>query len=88
VEATDWIEARANELIKNRGRCIKRLPYENVRQKGNVHEQDFMMQFIRSLSSVVDMKLIRDAGIRIGADPMGGAGTGYWAPLAELYGLE
>lgn len=88
VEATDWIEARANELIKNRGRYIKRLPYENARQKENVHEQDFMMQFIRSLSGVVDMKLIRDAGIRIGTDPMGGAGTGFWGPLAELYGLD
>ncbi|MBN1904246.1 MAG: alpha-D-glucose phosphate-specific phosphoglucomutase [Deltaproteobacteria bacterium] len=88
VDATDWIQERANELIKNKGRDIKRVPYETACKKENVHAQDFMMQFIRSLSSVVDMKLIKDAGIRIGADPMGGAGTGFWQPLAELYSLD
>jgi phosphoglucomutase len=88
VDATDWIQARANELIKNNGKGIKRLPFEKARNKENVHEQDFMMQFIRSLSEVLDMKLIKDAGIRIGADPMGGAGTGFWGPLSDLYGLH
>jgi phosphoglucomutase len=88
VDATDWIQARANELIKNDGKGIKRLPYEKARKKENVHEQDFMIPFIRSLSSVVDMKLIKDAGIKMGADPMGGAGTGFWEPIADIYGLD
>jgi phosphoglucomutase len=88
IDATDWIQARANELIKNGGKDIKRVPYEKARKKENVHEQDFMMPFVRSLSSVVDMKLIKDAGIRIGIDPMGGAGTYFWSPIADLYGLD
>jgi phosphoglucomutase len=88
VDATNWIQARANELIKNGGKGIKRLPYEKARKKENVHEQDFMMPFVRSLSGVVDMKLIKDAGIKMGADPMGGAGTGFWGPIADIYGLD
>ncbi len=88
VDVTDWIQARANELIKNNGQGIKRVPYEKARRKANVHERDFMLPFVRSLSSVVDMRLIKEAGIRIGTDPMGGAGTEFWTPIADFYGVN
>ncbi len=88
VDATDWIQNRANEIIKNNGRDIKRIPYEKARKTDTVHEQDFIMPFVRSLSGVVDMNLIKDAGIKIGADPMGGSGAGFWEPIAGFYGLD
>ena len=88
VDATGWIQDRANELIKKGGRGIKRITFERVRKSETVQEQDFIMPFVRSLSQIVDMDLIKNAGIRIGADPMGGSGVGFWGPIADYYGLD
>ena len=88
VDATGWIQDRANEIIQNKGREIKRIPFEKARKSESVHERDFIMPFVRSLSQIVDMGLIKNAGIKIGADPMGGSGVGFWEPVADFYGLD
>ena len=88
VDATGWIQDRANAIIKKGGEDIKRISYGKARKSANVHEQDFIAPFVKSLSQIVDMDLIKNAGLKIGADPMGGSGVGFWEPIAELYGLD
>jgi len=88
VDITMWIEDRANELIGHGNRDVKRMPYEKARKADTTHEQDFISPFVKALSQIVDMEAIRSHGIRIGADPMGGAGVHFWGPVAEKYGLN
>ena len=88
VDATGWIQDRANEIIKNGGREIKRTIYKKARKSDTVHEQDFITPFVKALSQIVDMDLIKNSGIKIGVDPMGGSGVGFWEPIAGLYGLD
>lgn len=90
VDVTRWIEDRANELMKGRNKDIriKGLPYEKARKAGSIFESDFIGPFVEALSQIVDMEVIRSKGIRIGADPMGGAGVHFWGRIAEKYGLN
>ena len=82
TEVTAWIEQRANQLLADNLRDVKRSV------KVNSIPYDFMGTYIGDLNSVVDMEAIRAAGVRIGVDPLGGAATRYWAPLAEKFGLN
>ncbi len=88
VNATGWIQNRANQLMNSDTADIKRMPYEKARRAGTTHEQDFITPFVDSLSQVVDMEIIQKQGIRMGVDPMGGSGVHYWAPIAEKYNLN
>lgn len=88
VDATGWIQDRANEIIENSGKDIKRFTYEKARKSETVHEQDFITPFAGALSQIIDMKSIKEAGIKIGADPMGGSGVLFWEPISDLYGLD
>ena len=88
VDITGLIQNRANEIIKNNLREIKRIPYEKALKSDTVIEQDFITPFVKSLSQIVDMNLIKKAGIKIGADPMGGSGVGFWEPIADFYDLD
>ena len=88
LDATGWIEDRANEIIKNGGMGIKRITYKKALNSDAVHEQDFIIPFVKSLSQIVDMTLIKNTGLKIGADPMGGSGVGFWEPIADFYGLD
>ena len=88
VNATGWIQNRANQLMNSDTTDIKRMPYEKARRAGTTHEQDFITPFVDSLSQVVDMEIIQKQGIRMGVDPMGGSGVHYWAPIAEKYNLN
>jgi phosphoglucomutase len=86
-QATGWIEQRANELLAEPGQ-VKRIPWERAARAANVHRHDYIRPYVGDLGKVVDMDVIRESGIRIGADPMGGSGVGYWQPIAEHYGLR
>ncbi len=88
VDATLWIQEKANRLMENKNRGVKRINYSKARNAATTHEQDFITPFVRSLSKVIDMDIIRDAGLKIGADPMGGSGVHFWGPVAEHYGLN
>ena len=87
TEITNWIERRANELLALPGE-IQRLPWEQAIRAANVHEHDYITPYVSDLGNVIDMDVIRESGIRIGADPMGGSGIAYWEPIAEHYGLS
>jgi len=88
VDVTRRIQERANQLVQEREKGIQRVPYPRARRAKNTSERDFLGPFIQSLSDVVDMEAIQGAGLRVGVDPMGGAAVGFWAPIAEMYGLN
>jgi phosphoglucomutase len=85
---TGWIEARANELLEQGLRDVKRVPYEKALKAATTHRHDYINNYIADLGSVIDMEAIRGSKVRLGVDPLGGAGVHYWAPIAERYGLN
>jgi phosphoglucomutase len=84
---TGWIERRANELLAAPN-DILRWPWERAARANNVHRHDYVSPYVGDLANVIDMEAIRESGIRIGADPMGGSGVAYWEPIAERFGIN
>ncbi len=85
---TGWIEARANALLEAQVKPVRRMPFEQARRAATTREHDFLSRYVADLGSVLDLEVIRSAGIRMGVDPLGGAGVHYWARIAERYGLN
>ena len=85
---TRWIEERANALLAASLRGVARTPYEEARRAPTVGRYDYMERYVADLDAVIDMAAIRNAGLKIGVDPLGGASVAYWQPIAERYGLE
>lgn len=85
---TQWIEKYANEFLRNNLKGIKRLPYEKALKAATTHRYDYLNSYISDLSGTIDMKLIRNSKIKMGVDPLGGAGVHYWEPIAEHYKLN
>jgi phosphoglucomutase len=81
---TRWIEDRANELL---GGGVRRIPYEQARKAVTTRAYDFVRPYVRDLDQVIDTSIIRDAQIRIGVDPLGGASLRYWEPIAATHQL-
>jgi phosphoglucomutase len=88
TDATGWIENRANALMAAGNAGVKRLAYEQALAAPNTHAVDLMAPYISDLDNVIDFQAIRDAKLKIGVDPMGGAAVAYWRPIAERYGLD
>ena len=84
---TDPVQQRANELLAQPD-SIRRIPWARALARANVHRHDFITPYLNDLGDVIDLQMISDSGIRIGADPMGGSGVAYWAPIAEKYNLN
>lgn len=87
-DVTKQIQNRANELIANGNIDVKRIDIRSVRAQGLVREEDFMEPYIDDLADVIDMQAIAKAGLKLGTDPLGGAGVGYWSRIADKYGLD
>ena len=85
---TSWIETRANELLRNSLRGVNRISLEQALAAATTHRHDFLNTYVNDLSNVIDMNIIRDSKIRIGVDPLGGAGVNYWGAIATRYGLN
>ena len=85
---TGWIENKANELLLAGLKDIKRMPYEQALKAPTTHEYDFLNTYVNDLESVINMDAIRSANIRMGVDPLGGAGVNYWGAIAERYKLD
>lgn len=88
AQITSWIQDRANALLAERNRSVRRVPYATALAALTTRPYDFITPYVADLGSVVDMEAIRAAGITIGADPLGGAALGYWGPIAERYALR
>ncbi len=87
-QITSWIEAKANELLTANLHGVKRILYEKALSSPTTHQHDFRTAYIEDLQNIVDMDVVRDSGIQLGVDPLGGAGVHYWAPIAERYRLN
>jgi phosphoglucomutase len=88
TETTRWIQDRANAILRDGLAGVKRIPYERALRAETVHERDYVTPYVADLEDVLDMQTIAAAGLKIGVDPMGGAGVAYWDPIAERYGLD
>ena len=88
VSVTRWIEARANELLAGSLREVSRITLERARRSPTTHPHDYLGAYVGDLGSVIDMEPIRSSGIRLGVDPLGGAGVHYWNVIGERYGLN
>jgi phosphoglucomutase len=88
TDVTRWIEDRSNGLLEAGVSSLPRIPYERARRADVVHAEDFITPYVAELASVVDLPAIAASKVKIGADPLGGASVGYWAPIATHYGLN
>jgi phosphoglucomutase len=85
---TGWIETRANKFLKSHLHGVKRIPFEKALRAATTHRHDYLNAYVTDLANVLDMDAIREAKIKLGVDPLGGAGVHYWGPIAEHYGLN
>src|SRR5690349_12322454 len=88
TDVTQWIEDRANELLQNRNTGVKRTAFEVAIKAETTRQQDLILPYINDLRNVVDMDVIRAAGLNLAVDPLGGAAVHYWEPINEIYGLD
>ncbi|MFY9821722.1 MAG: phosphoglucomutase (alpha-D-glucose-1,6-bisphosphate-dependent) [Thermoanaerobaculia bacterium] len=91
THVTGWIQNRANELLADDLRGVKRIPFARAQAAATTHRHDFMGSYIGDLASVVNLEVLRSTflktGLTLGVDPLGGAGTHYWGKIAERYGI-
>jgi phosphoglucomutase len=88
TDATNWIEAKANEYLQAGLGEIRRIPLAAALRAATTHRHDYLTAYVADLGNVIDMEIIRGSRIRLGVDPLGGAGVHYWARIAERYGLD
>lgn len=88
TDATSWIAARANTLIEGGLREVKRQPYAQALKASTTQEYDFLQRYVADLGDALDLDIIREKGVRMGVDPLGGAGVHYWGAIAERYKLD
>jgi phosphoglucomutase len=87
-DTTRLIQDRANEILQDNLKAVKRVSYAKAISASTTHFEDFVKPYVEDLVNVVDMDAISASGVRIGVDPLGGAGIAYWDPIAETYGLN
>ncbi|MFM8411661.1 MAG: phosphoglucomutase (alpha-D-glucose-1,6-bisphosphate-dependent) [Alphaproteobacteria bacterium] len=88
TDVTRAIQDRANEILRDGLRAVKRVPLESARRASTTRESDLCMPYVRALGSAIDMEAIRSAGLSLGVDPLSGAAVGYWGPINEVWGLD
>lgn len=88
TETTRWIQNRANQIIAEGMKAVKRIPMQRALNSSNVFEFDYITPYVEDLENVIDMPVIASTGLRIGADPMGGSVVSYWEPIAQRYRLN
>ncbi|HKM52387.1 MAG TPA: hypothetical protein VJY33_03195, partial [Isosphaeraceae bacterium] len=85
---TEWIGAKANDFLKNGLNGVQRVLLAKARQASTTHKHDYLHAYVNDLANVLDMEAIRGAKLKLGVDPLGGAGVHYWPVIAEKYGLD
>jgi phosphoglucomutase len=88
TDITDWVQDRANALLRGGNKDVKSIPYESALKAATTHAEDFVIPYVKDLANVIDMEAIRSAGLKLGVDPLGGATVHYWEPIKDLYGLN
>ena len=87
-ETTSAIQNRANEILRSGVSSIKRFPFERAITAQTTRAYNYILPYVNDLKNVIDMDIIRNAGTRIGVDPMGGSGVAYWEPISSIYGFK
>jgi phosphoglucomutase len=87
TKITKWIEEKANALLRADNKEVKRIPYEKAVKAVTTHDYNYVKPYVEDLKNVIDMDVIKSAGLRIGVDALGGSGLAFWEPIAERYGL-
>jgi len=88
TDVTGWVENRANDLLRAGNNGVKRIPLAKAMQASTMHQEDFILPYVRDLKNVVDMDAIRGAHLKLGVDPLGGSSLPYWEPINSTYGLD
>ena len=88
TDTTKWIQSRANAVIRDGLKDVRRLPFEKALKAETTHAIDLITPYVSDLENVVDLQAIAASGIHIGVDPLGGSGLAYWEPMAERYQLN
>jgi phosphoglucomutase len=87
-DVTKWIESKANELLAEKVQGVTRMSFEKALRADTTHRHDYVNTYVADLKNVIDMDAIRGANLRLGVDPLGGAGVRYWSAIGEHYGLN
>jgi phosphoglucomutase len=88
VDKTQWVQDRANALLDGNNADVKRVPFVQAACASTTHDDDLISPYVNDLSAAIDMPEIRDAKVRIGVDPLGGASLAYWEPIQKQYGVD
>ncbi|PID58959.1 phosphoglucomutase, alpha-D-glucose phosphate-specific [candidate division KSB3 bacterium] len=88
TKTTKMIQDRANDILRHGLQDVKRMDFQKALKAVTTHEYDYVTPYLEDLKQIVKLDAIASSGMKIGVDPMGGAGVGYWEPMAELYGLN
>jgi phosphoglucomutase len=88
TDVTQWIEGRANELLRDRNAAVKRVAFAAAIAAATTRQEDLVLPYVNDLRNVVDMDAIRAAGLKLAVDPLGGAAVHYWEPINKIYGLD
>src|SRR5215472_4218220 len=88
IDVTGWIQNRANNLLRAGNEEVKRTPFASAIKAGTTHAENFVKPYVEDLRNVINMDAIREAGLRLGVDPLGGAARPYWEPINATYGLN
>ena len=88
TEVTQWVQNRANELLRGGNTGVKRVPFAAAIKAASTHQEDFVLPYVQDLRNIVDMDAIRASGIKLGVDPLGAAARPYWEPINAIYHLD
>jgi len=88
TDVTRWVQDRGNALLRAGNAGVRRLPYATALKSATTHQQDFVLPYVEDLKNVVDVQVIRDSGVTLAVDPLGGAAGPYWGPINSIYGLD
>ncbi|MDY6954694.1 MAG: hypothetical protein SWE60_24590, partial [Thermodesulfobacteriota bacterium] len=88
TETTEIIQERANQILASGNKEVRRTPLEKAMAAGTTHEYDYVGPYVKDLAHVIDMDVIAAAGLKLGADPLGGSSVAFWDPIVEQYGLN
>jgi phosphoglucomutase len=88
ADVTEWVENRANELLRNGNSAVKRAGFTTASNADTTHQEDFVLPYVNDLRNVVDMEAIQAARLKLAVDPLGGAAVHYWEPINTIYKLD
>jgi phosphoglucomutase len=88
TDVTKWMQDRANALLREGNAGVKRVPFEKAFKAATTRQEDYILPYVQDLGNVIDMEIIREAGLVLGVDPLGGAAVHYWEPINRVYKLN